>query len=146
MFGWNKKSKTLNEKEKNQAIVNGAREAVASLGDLMEQFPTAFLDTSKLPLPKADMKTALKIVWITAPNDQMRNHVEVGFVLLSHFQDGIGDKPLKLQLPDVADLKKDADKHLAVMDRWLLVEKKSQAEMTVLSEEFKQFKKQQSTK
>jgi hypothetical protein len=92
------------------------------------------------------MKTALKIVWITAPNDQMRNHVEVGFVLLSHFQDGIGDKPLKLQLPDVADLKKDADKHLAVMDRWLLVEKKSQAEMTVLSEEFKQFKKQQSTK
>src|SRR5260370_18715761 len=65
----------------------------------MERYPTAILDTSKLPLPKADMKCLSTGAWLTQTDGKIRNFLEIAYVHLSQFQDGVGDKPIDCTLP-----------------------------------------------
>lgn len=40
-----------------------AAELLGALSELMEQYPTALLDSSRLPAPKNKMKAVIKDVW-----------------------------------------------------------------------------------
>lgn len=88
------KSAIAREMTAEQAI-----DAVCKLGELMERNPLAILDIKRLPLSKAGMKTALKIAWQIAPNDDMRKAAEAGYLHLSQFQEGVGDTPIDPTLP-----------------------------------------------
>jgi hypothetical protein len=46
-----------------------------------------------LPLPKAEMKTALKQAWLQTESAKWRNWLEVGYIILSNIQDGVGPRP-----------------------------------------------------
>src|SRR4029077_9104111 len=46
-------------------------------GALMERYPTAILDTSMLPLPKADMKHVFMDAWLAQPNERLRSLLEI---------------------------------------------------------------------
>ena len=66
---------------------------VHALGALMDKYPTQVLDTSMLPLPKTEMKAAIKEAWL-ASDLPTRKILEAGYVFLAQFQDGVGDRPI----------------------------------------------------
>jgi hypothetical protein len=68
-------------------------EAISRLGELMEQYPGAILDSAMLPLPKPKMKALIKAAWIES-DDRFRDGLELAYVYLSNFQDGVGPKPV----------------------------------------------------
>jgi hypothetical protein len=78
-------------------------ESIEAFGVLMERYPTAILDTSKLPLPKADMKCLFTRAWLTQTDEKVRDFLEIAYVHLSQFQDGVGDKPIDYTLPSDSD-------------------------------------------
>jgi hypothetical protein len=45
-------------------------ESIEAFGVLMERYPTAILDTSKLPLPKANMKCLFTCAWLTQTDEK----------------------------------------------------------------------------
>jgi hypothetical protein len=77
--------------------------SIEAFGVLMERYPTAILDTSKLPLPKADMKCLFTRAWLTQTDEKVRDFLEIAYVHLSQFQDGVGDKPIDCILPSDSD-------------------------------------------
>jgi hypothetical protein len=104
-------------------------------GALMEHYPTAILDTSRLPFPKADMKLLLKIAWLADPSG--REPIEYGYIHLAHFQDGIGDKPIDCNLPADGDLAK----AIAVLGPYVAISEKTTQEMKLLLAEWQDFKR-----
>jgi hypothetical protein len=78
-------------------------ESIEAFGVLMERYPTAILDTSKLPLPKADMKCLFTGAWLTQTDEKVRDFLEIAYVHLSQFQDDVGDKPIDCTLPSETD-------------------------------------------
>jgi hypothetical protein len=86
----------------NNTSPQGAEDAIRKLGALMETYPSAILDTTMLPLPKTEMKTALKQAWLQTKDAQWRNWLEVGYMTLASFQDGVGRTPCQtVHLPDI---------------------------------------------
>jgi hypothetical protein len=75
-------------------------DAVGRFGELVETYPLHVFDVCLLSMPKPEMKTALKKAWRVA-NPARRRAIEVGFVQLASFQDGVGPKPISLALSDV---------------------------------------------
>jgi len=114
-----------------------ARDAVAKLSELMERHPLAILDVNRLPLPKAEMKAAMKLMWQLAPNEQRRNQMEVAYIHLSNFQEGVGDVPLEPVVPPNSPPEKVA----AILDPYILFAAQVQAETHTLSQEFQQFER-----
>lgn len=93
MLSWFKRRQvsTNNAKE----IIDGAMLALNRLGELVEKHPDGYMDERWLPLPKSDMKTALKILWVASRHDiEARNNIEMGWSLLSFFQPNVGDTPI----------------------------------------------------
>ena len=97
MLSWFKKRR---DADKAKKTVMGAQLAIGRLGELIERYPSAVMDEKWLPLPKADMKTALKVGWITAQNEQERELMRAGWSLLASFQPGVGEKPISPKLPE----------------------------------------------
>ena len=58
-------------------------------------------DSSMLPFPKRDIKTALEFAIRLTPEGQMREHLKNGYLALADWQDGVGPKPLGLNLQNV---------------------------------------------
>ena len=85
-------------------------ESIEAFGVLMERYPTAILDTSKLPLPKADMKCLFTGAWLTQTDEKMWDFLEIAYVHLSQFQEGVGDEPIDCTLPSDPDPAKAAGK------------------------------------
>ena len=135
MFGW------LERKPRRPArsalTVGAAYDAVVRYGAIMERQGTAILDASKLPLPKAEMKLALKAAWRAAPNANMRDAIERGYLNLAHFQEGVGDEPVDCEKPHGLNLARDA----VILDAWLAWSKKIEAETAQLHEELNEFKR-----
>jgi len=79
--------------------------------------------------------------WLLAKgNEQLREHVKVGWTLLSTFQKGIGSKPL-----DTADLRDPLTAEgMATLNRIVDFGKLSQAEMDSDRDEMQEFIRQQS--
>ena len=68
----------------------------------METYPSAILDTTMLLLSKAEMKIALKQAWLQTKDPEWRNWLEVGYMMLANFQDGVGRTPCQaVDLPDI---------------------------------------------
>ena len=90
-------------------------EALPRLRDLMQRHPFAICDAATLPLPKPEMKIALKVAWDLAASEPQRAEIEAGFLYLSQFQDGIGAEPVNGDFPAIADPAASA----ALVNRWV---------------------------
>ena len=135
MFGWRKRRPQL--PAPSTLTVDAALEVVARFGAMIEHQGTAILDTSKLPLPKSEMKVALRTAWRIAPNDRIRHAIEADYVYLAQFQDGVGDKPADCELTLRVDPAKDA----LTVDRWLAWSEEVNAEMAQLLAELDELKR-----
>jgi hypothetical protein len=113
--------------------------AVADYGSIMETQGTAFLDISKLPLPKEQMKEVLKIAWQFAPDDQVRESITFGYINLRCFQPGIGDRPVDGALSSGPVTKESLRQDATSLSRWMELEQSTQAEREQLSDELNQF-------
>ncbi len=118
-----------------EAVLN----AVADYGSIMETQGTAFLDISKLPLPKEQMKDALKLAWKLAPDDKVREYVQFAYVNLRHLQPGIGDHPVDCTLASGPATRETARQEAISFGRWLELERSTQVESKQLIDEFNQF-------
>jgi hypothetical protein len=133
-------------------IEKSSAELVGALGELMEQYPTAFLDSSRLPAPKKKMKTAIMDVW--KRERSLRGQLTHAYMYLSHFQDGIGDVVLDCKIPAVrvgADGAPDPDSLRQQareivgsenLQKWIMWSKVSIAEAEILSQEWRAFESQ----
>ena len=134
MFGWLKRKPR--RPVRSTLTTDAAIDAVVRYGVIMEQQGTAVLDVSKLPLPKAEMKIALKVAWRVAPDVNVRNGVEHGYLNLANFQEGVGDEPVDCKLPPGVDPARDAP----ILGRWLAWSEKIETEMNQLLAELNEFK------
>ena len=119
---------------RTKAIPDGLIEA---FGVLMERYPTAILDTSKLPLPKANMRRVLLDARLSQTDQKTRTFLEIAYVHLSQFQDGVGDKPIDYKLPSDAD----AENKRAVLEPYLRFSSAVSAEAESLRAELEDFKR-----
>lgn len=93
MLSWFKREQGSVDNTKE--IIDGAMLALNRLGELIEKHPGCYIDECWLPLPKPDMKTALKILWVASrSNIEVRTTVEMAWSLLSFFQPGVGNTPI----------------------------------------------------
>jgi hypothetical protein len=120
MFDWFKKRHENTPKPLTTADVP---EILEQFGALMEKHPIAYMDESWLPVSKDQMRLVFKAACKMAPNAVLRNHIEVGWTFLSHFQPGIGQVPVEGNAP--RDL---SDESLARFDRYLELSKIAFAE------------------
>jgi hypothetical protein len=74
MLSWFKKRR---DAAQTAEIIAGAQAALDRLGELIEENP-GYMDESWLPLPKAGMKLALKILWIASGGNQHRHELVEG--------------------------------------------------------------------
>jgi hypothetical protein len=87
------------------------------------------------------MKLALKAAWLLSSDDKaVRGHLEAAYVSLADFQDGVGDRPLSVQLPADATPQQVLDT-LGPWQRW---QPKIQQEEAILLRELADFKRQHS--
>jgi hypothetical protein len=112
-------------------------EAMSAYGSLLEKYPLAIMDIAMLPIPKAQMKVVLKALYARATTAEQENTIEIGFMFLSKFQDGVGSTPIEGvtfggKLPTQADIAK--------LDRWTAWETLSLAEAKILVTEWERFR------
>jgi hypothetical protein len=112
---------------------------ITAYGELLEKYPLSILDISMLPIPKAKMKVVLKALYAKTSNVEQKNLLEVGFMFLSKFQDGVGATPIDGKLMH-GDVKANLKANMAILDKWRSWEKLSMAEMEILLAEWKRFK------
>jgi hypothetical protein len=125
-----------NRQALNTRKASDPMEAVADLGDLMQRFPCAILDSKLLPLPKDQMKEALKQAWLKARDEHIRNAVEVAFTSLCDFQEGVGEKPIERSLPPNCSPRQ----ALAILEPYQALQEKISDEAAALLREFTAFK------
>jgi hypothetical protein len=116
MFGWFKPSRP---KKPRDLTVGDVADIISRYGELLEKYPTAYMDESWLPVPKEQMRLVFKAAWKIAPTAEMRNYVEVGWTLLSMFQPGVGPVPVDAATPKDAspsDITKMLGKYLKIAD------------------------------
>ena len=138
MLSWFKRRRRL-DNAKEKAL--GAQLAINRLGELIERYPNAIIDEKWLPVPKSDMKTALKIGWITAQNDKDRELIRVGWSLLASFQPGVGEEPISSKLPENPS----PEDAIKILGPYLEFSSRVQTEMVMNGEEFDAFVKSQRT-
>ena len=137
-LSWLKKSLETRTGREANAIPG---EVIEAFGVLMERYPTAILDTLKLPLPKEDMKCLFTRAWLSQTDEKIRNLLEIAYVHLSQFQDGVGDKPIDCTLPSDPD----TAKTMAILGPYLRFSGVVTKEAETLRAEFEDFKRRAST-
>jgi hypothetical protein len=147
-------SKKLAEPRAAPSRAAPAADLIGKLGELMETYPTALMDSSRLPASKQTMKTAIKEVWRREP--ALRRQLGHAYLHLSHFQDGIGGEVLDCKLPgDVVAAAASNDlevvrQHAADLTgpkgenfrQWIAWSKVSTSEMEILIQEWQAFENQ----
>ena len=115
------------------------------LGAIMEQHADEALPVSSLPLPKEEMKTALKAMWLVADDDYMKGAIEAGYSHLAYFRADL-EQPFLLQ-PDITDVTdKDGEPSVEGIKRMqgqLGLFQTVNSEATKLAAEFMSFKASQ---
>ena len=114
-------------------------DAIGAYGALLENYPLAILDISMLPTSKTNMKVLLKALYAKTTDAKFANHIEVAFMSLSKFQDGVGSIPIDGTL-SAGTSKADISTDMKKLDKWLSWQKLSVAEMEILIAEWKRFK------
>jgi tetratricopeptide (TPR) repeat protein len=120
---------------KSEITRDAASKAISRYGALMEHMGTSFVDASLLPLSKAGMKQALMVGWKNTDDKHMKAMIEIGYLSLSNFQEGIGNKPIDCKLPPDVD----PAKTIAIMEPWLKWSKTVRAESDALLVEWYEF-------
>ncbi len=92
-------------------------------GELIEMYPTSYVDETMLPLDKSGMKTVLRIALEAEVDHNRLAWLRTAWVLLARFQPDIGPVPLSLEISE-----KPTEADVANMDRFFAVAKKSAAE------------------
>jgi hypothetical protein len=117
---WQLKRQKVREYEE---LARNIPRILARYGDLIEKYPTSYVDETALPLDKSGMKTVLRIALDAEVDHNRIAWLRTAWVLLSRFQPDIGPIPLSLEI-----LERPTDADLANMDRYFAVAKKSAAE------------------
>jgi len=107
----------------------------------MERYPSAIMDSKALPLAKPHMKAALKLAWMALEDEHQRAAIEVAYLNLANFQDGLGDKAVNIMLSADAYPGEVATTLGAALP-WM---NKSMEEMKSLKVELDAFKRSQET-
>ncbi len=103
MFGWLKANRPtasegaarfVREIEERAQREHALLVVVDAYGALLERYPGLYIDAKRLPLPKNEMKAVLRGAWSLKSDPQWRKAVEIGYVSLRRFQEGIGDDPV----------------------------------------------------
>jgi len=132
MFSWLRKTRQDAIAKKSIIVANAA---IEKFGELLEKYPGGYLDESWLPLPKSEMKTAFKVRWLIAKNEEEREWIKVGWFYLSSFQPGIGQTPLTANL----DGNTSPETVIAKLGPYLEFSKQVEADMLRDKAEFEQF-------
>ena len=97
-------------------------------------------DTTRLPYPKSTIKAALQVALRLTLDAQMKEQLKIGYISLADWQDGVGGKPLGVNLQNL-DLSTDPlvlAQALATPDpKATAYQKKADAEAQVLQNELK---------
>lgn len=116
MFGWSKKPSAPSATDNARAAVQAAVDAAMKLGGILEDNAGLLvMDSRMLPLPKPQMKTALQIAWKVAGDRQLRDAIEACYLGLSNFQDGVGAKPIDMDISTADDMATTAKKFETIM-------------------------------
>ena len=78
--------------------------------------------------------------WLVQTDEKMRTFLEIAYVHLSQFQDGVGDSPLDCKVPSNADPKK----KMAVLKPYMRFSSAVTEEAETLRMEFGEFKRRKS--
>jgi hypothetical protein len=54
------------------------------------------MDVTMLPVPKEQMKVALKVAWVAESDERRKEALEAAYLVLSYFQEDIGPVPFEL--------------------------------------------------
>jgi hypothetical protein len=125
--------------KKNKQSAPEPFDAIARLGELMENYPSHVLDVSFLPMSKPELKAVLKEFWRDATPAQ-KQAIEVGYIGLANFQNGVGPKPISLAFSDDLTTSKAVAEWDATKD-WI---RRTSEEKFLLFEEFVTFKQSES--
>jgi len=71
-----------------------AGDVIEAYGALLENYPLAIRDVSTLPLSKTQNEGSAESTLCETDRSGPQNHIEIGFMMLSKFQDGVGSKPI----------------------------------------------------
>jgi hypothetical protein len=111
-----------------ELTLNYVAAVLKKYGTLLEEHPTAYIDQSRLPVPKSEMRRVLQAAWKMAP--ELRKTIEVGWISLYRFQSDIGRVPIDAN-PDKREM----------LNRFVEISKTAQREMERDFEELSAFKR-----
>jgi hypothetical protein len=86
------------------------------------------------------MRRVFMDAWLRQTDEKTRTFLEIAYVHLSQFQDGVGDNPIDCQIPSDADPKK----KMAVLEPYLRFSSAVTEEAESLRVEFDEFKRRKS--
>jgi hypothetical protein len=129
----NTKDAYANDAKKIEGIISTV---VPAYGEIIEKWPLVIFPASRLPLPKDEMKTALRLAWRIRKEPDLRQSVEVAYAHLCHFRDDIIS-------PIDPTLTKDAtpQETISILDPFLAIADKVEAERAQLNAEFQEYKR-----
>lgn len=132
MFSWLKK--TFPREQPMQVA-----DVLSAYGALLETQDYAVKDVSLLPVSKTKLKALLKSLYARTSNAELKSHLEVAFMSLSMFQDGVGPTPINgMLLPSGGIENMEAD--MAILKKWMPWQNLVTAETEILLDEWTRFK------
>jgi hypothetical protein len=126
------KPTNLGDAGKIEAIIASV---VPAYGEIIEKWPLIIFPASRLPLPKGEMKTALRLAWRIRKEPKLRESIEIAFVHLCQFREDVST-PIDPTVP------KDAtpQQAVAILDPFLTIAKQVEAERAKLAVEFAEYR------
>ncbi|MEA2829402.1 MAG: hypothetical protein QOF22_150 [Bradyrhizobium sp.] len=140
MLSWFKKTFAGRKNETHDEMTNRVRplisQVVPDYGEIMEKWPLVIFPTSKLPLPKQEMKVALQLAWYQTNNPQLRGFLAHGYAHLCQFRDDVLT-PIDPTMPE------DATPYEAtqILSPYLAIAKQIEADRAALAAEYEEFER-----
>ena len=131
-----RKQKPETHDEKVDRVRAMVGDVLPALGAIMEQSPLTIFPTTKLPIPKDEMKIALQLAWGMTTDKRLRAFVEVGYMHLANFRDDV-DSPID---PKIAN-GMTPTQTMSKLGPYLAISKSMAAEEGELLKEFEEFKR-----
>jgi hypothetical protein len=108
---------------------------VPAYGEIIEKWPLVIFPASRLPLPKGEMKTALRLAWRIRKEANLRQSVEIAFVHLCQFRDDVS-APIDPTVPKNAT----PEQTVAILSPFLAITDQIEAERAQLQAEFDEYR------
>jgi hypothetical protein len=108
---------------------------VPAYGEIIEKWPLVIFPASRLPLPKAEMKTALRLAWRIRKEPKVRHSVEIAFLHLCQFREDL-HTPIDPTVPNDAT----PEQTVAILNPFLAIADQIEAERAKLQAEFDEYR------